>query len=67
MIVNSIKTSSVNRSKTFTSRNSVDQMSKSHLMNVPQPLIICMGDYLQDQRVVNGNKTIYRVVDDLAD
>ena len=26
-----------------------------------------MGNYLQDQRVVNGNKTIDRVVDDLAD
>jgi len=25
-----------------------------------------MGNYLQDQRMINGNKTIYRVVDDLA-
>jgi hypothetical protein len=36
-------------------------------MYIPQTLVVRMGNYLQDQRVVNGNKTIDRVVDDLAD
>jgi hypothetical protein len=43
------------------------KMGKGHLVNVSQSLVIRMGNYLQDQRVVDGNKTINRVVDDLAD
>jgi hypothetical protein len=36
-------------------------------MYIPQSLVVRMRDYLQDQGVINGNKTIDRVVDDLAD
>jgi hypothetical protein len=43
------------------------QVRKSHLVNIPQTLVVRMGNYLQDQRVVDGNKTIDGVVDDLAD
>jgi hypothetical protein len=42
-------------------------MGKRHLVNIAQPLIPGMRNYLQYQRVINGNKSIYRVVDDFAD
>jgi hypothetical protein len=44
----------------------IDQMSECHLMNVPEPLVNRMGDDIKDQRMVYGNKPIYRVVDDFA-
>src|SRR5258705_1716749 len=43
------------------------QMSKCHLVDIPEPLVVRMRDHLQYQRMVDRNKTIYRVVDDLAD
>src|SRR5204862_6900890 len=42
------------------------KMCKCHLVNITQSLIEWMGNYLQDQRVINRNKAIYRIVDDLA-
>jgi hypothetical protein len=42
-------------------------MSKSHLVNIAQPLVPGMRNYLQYQRVINSNKTIDRVIDDFAD
>jgi len=38
-----------------------------HLVNITQPLVHRVGDDLQYQRVIDRNKTIDRVVDDLAD
>ena len=48
-------------------RTGIYQMSKCHLVNTAQPLIIRMRNDLQDQRMINGNKTIYRIVDDFSD
>jgi hypothetical protein len=45
----------------------INQVGKCHLVNVPEPLIISMRNDLPYQRVVNGNKTINGVIDDLAD
>jgi hypothetical protein len=45
----------------------VYQVSESHLVYIPQPLVYRMRDDLQYQRVINSNKTVDRVVDDLAD
>ena len=45
----------------------VNQVGKRHLVNIPQPLINRVGNDFQDQRVVDCNKTIDRVVDDFAD
>lgn len=42
------------------------QVGKCHLVNIAQPLVPGVGNNLQDQRVINCNKTIDRVVDDLA-
>jgi hypothetical protein len=35
-------------------------------MNITQPLVNGVGNNIEDQRVVNGNKTIDRIVDDFA-
>src|SRR5436190_24102641 len=42
------------------------QMSKSHLMNITQPLINRVRYDLQNQWMINSNKTINRIIDDLA-
>jgi hypothetical protein len=44
----------------------IHQVSKSHLVYIPQPLVKRMRNDLKDQRMIYRNKTIYRVVDDLA-
>ena len=45
----------------------IDEMSKSHLVYIAKTLIVWMRNNLEDQRVINSNKTIHGVVDDLAD
>ena len=45
----------------------VDQMSKRHLIDIAQSLIKRMRNNLQDQGMVNSNKAINRVINDLAD
>jgi len=45
----------------------IHQMGESHLVYIAQPLVNGMGHNIQDQRVVDSNKTIDRVVDDFAD
>lgn len=45
----------------------VYQVGKSHLVDIPQPLVHRVGNDFEDQRMVNSNKTIDRVVDDFAD
>ena len=42
-------------------------MSKGHLMNVAHSLINRMRNYLQDQWMINSNKTIDGIVDYLSD
>src|SRR4030095_14394508 len=44
----------------------INQMCKSHLVNITQPLINRMRYNLQDQWMINSNKPINRIVDDLA-
>lgn len=45
----------------------INQVGKRHLVDIPQPLVNRVGNDFQDQRVVDCNKTIDRVVDDFAD
>jgi hypothetical protein len=45
----------------------INQMGKSHLVDIAEPLVIRMRNDMQYQRMINGNKTINRVVNDLAD
>jgi hypothetical protein len=36
-------------------------------MNSSQTLVPGMRNYLENKGIINGNKTIYRVIDDLSD
>jgi hypothetical protein len=36
-------------------------------MNASQTLVPGMRDYLKNKRIINGNKTVYGVIDDLSD
>jgi len=42
------------------------EVCKCHLVNITEALVHRVGYQLQNQRLVDRNKTIYRVVDDLA-
>src|SRR5688500_17042181 len=44
----------------------IHKVSKSHLVYIPETLIPGMRNDLQDQWMVNSNKPINRIVDDLA-
>ena len=45
----------------------VNQLCKSHLMYSPETLIVRMRDHLEDQRIINGDESIYGVIYDLSD
>jgi hypothetical protein len=44
----------------------IDQVGESHLVDAPQPLIPGMGDDPQQEGIVEGNKSMHGVIDDLA-
>lgn len=43
------------------------QLCKRHLVNTAQALVIAVGYNLEYERIINCNKTIYGVIDDLSD
>jgi hypothetical protein len=42
-------------------------VGKGHLVNASQTLVPGMRNYLKNERIINGYKTIYGVIDDLSD
>jgi hypothetical protein len=44
----------------------VNKVGKGHLVNTPQPLVIGVGYDIKNQRMIDSNKTIDRVVDDFS-
>ena len=44
-------------------RSRIYEVSHSHLVDPSQPLVIRMRNELVDQFIINGNKTINRIVD----
>ena len=41
-------------------------MGKGHLMYASQPLEVWMADHLKHQGIIDGDESVNRVIDDLA-
>jgi hypothetical protein len=44
----------------------INQVGKSHLLNAPQTLVPGVRNYLKNQRIINGYKAMYGVINDLS-
>jgi hypothetical protein len=44
----------------------INQVCKCHLMNASQTLVPGMRDHLKNKWVIDGNKTVYGVINDLS-
>jgi hypothetical protein len=43
----------------------VDQVRHGHLIDSPEPLKPGMGDDPENERILYGNESVYRIIDDL--
>ena len=48
-------------------RARVHQVGERHLMNASQTLVPGMRDHLKNQRIIDGNKTVNGVINNLSD
>jgi hypothetical protein len=47
-------------------RTRINQLRHRHLLDPPQPLVIRMPNDRKDQRVIDGDKTMNGIIDDLS-
>ena len=47
-------------------RTGINQVCKGHLMNAAKALVEWMRNYLEDQWVIDGNETMYRIINDFS-